>query len=699
MRLTGGSTRTIATTTCGAVLLAAVAAGVLTRPEPSREGDPGTRTALQTLDLASAPVTRSSGASADATGSPAAALPQRLTRRFSMLGVTWTDPATRLDGTVGVRVRGVADGRWSDWLPLEVDEPSAADPGTEKGAVRGSTDPLWVGESDGVQARLLPASGQPARPLPAGLRVDLIDPGAEPAPQPAPAAYTAPITAATAAVPPRPAPRAVSRRGWNADESIVEDAPSYSSDVQVMFVHHTAGTNNYSCADSARIIRGIQAYHVRSKGWNDIGYNFLVDRCGTLFEGRAGGVTRAVLGAHTLGFNAHSAAIAVLGDYDGRGVPARVRTVIAQVAAYKVGMYGNNPAGRTTLASSGSDRYPAGTQVTMNRISAHRDTGRTECPGDALYGQLPAIRGAAGAPPAGLAITGLRGAVATGSIHYTRGTVTVGWNIGTSSSLMDRFDVLVDGARVASAPAGHRMAAVSLPPGRHEIRIRGVHLSGRVATTPARTVVVDRTAPAFYPGPAVALRTGSLNGSVPVTLSWRATDAGGLRSVALTRPSRFTFAPTTTRWSTTARPGTATTWGLRAVDRTGNATAAAVTRTPVVVSETAAARTGSWGLRRSTGFLSGTALYAAAAGASLTWTFTGRSASLAFTRSARSGRVQVYVDGTPAGTLDLHAAATAHRSAVWARTWPAGGQHTVRVVVQGTAGHPGVLSDGLVYLR
>jgi hypothetical protein len=226
-----------------------------------------------------------------------------------------------------------------------------------------------------------------------------------------------------------------------------------------------------------------------------------------------------------------------------------------------------------------------------------------------------------------------------------------------------------------------------------------VHLSGRTATTTARTAFVDRKAPTFDAGPSVVLRTGSLDGSVPVTLGWRVTDAGGLRSVTLTRPSPLGLAPTTTRWSTTARPATATTWGLRAVDRTGNAATAAVTGTPVVMAEAAATRTGAWGHRRSTGYLGGAALYGAAAGASLNWTFTGRSASLAFTRSARSGRVQVFVDGASAGTLDLRTATTQHRRAVWARSWASSGAHTVRVVVQGTAGRPGVLADGLVYLR
>ena len=103
-----------------------------------------------------------------------------------------------------------------------------------------------------------------------------------------------------------------------------------------------------------------------------------------------------MLGAHTLGFNSHSSAIAVIGNYAARTVPAAVRKVIAQVAAYKLGAYGNLATGRTTLLSSGSDRYPKGSLVNLMRISGHRDAGRTACPGDALYGQLASIRTIAG---------------------------------------------------------------------------------------------------------------------------------------------------------------------------------------------------------------------------------------------------------------------------------------------------------------
>ncbi|NEE56010.1 N-acetylmuramoyl-L-alanine amidase, partial [Streptomyces sp. SID8455] len=83
--------------------------------------------------------------------------------------------------------------------------------------------------------------------------------------------------------------------------------------VKAVFVHHTTQTNSYSCADSPAMVRALHTYHVKSNGWKDLGYNFVVDKCGTIFEGRKGGVDRAVMGAHTYGFNRDTAGIAVMG--------------------------------------------------------------------------------------------------------------------------------------------------------------------------------------------------------------------------------------------------------------------------------------------------------------------------------------------------------------------------------------------------
>jgi hypothetical protein len=656
-----------------------------------------------------------------------AAVAPNSTAPFSLLGVTWADPGAELSGTVQVRTRALADHQWSNWQVLEADEPSAADPG-ESGAVRGSTEPLWVGPSDGVEARILSAPGRRTPRLPAGARIDLIDPGADPAPSAAPAAPAAPAasaepaspaeraapatpatpaaraaTAATAAravtLPSRPAPRLVTRAGWHADESLNGHDPDYTSDVQTLFVHHTAGTNGYSCSDSAKIMRSIHGYHVRSKRWNDIGYNFLVDRCGTLFEGRRGGVSRPVLGAHTMGFNSHAAGIAVLGDHAGRGVTASVRRVIAQVAAYKIGMHGNGTGGTVVMTSAGSNKYRSGTRVRMNRISGHRDAVSTECPGNTLYRQLGAIRDLADDPVAGLRISRLAGAARVGDAFATKGPVTVVWGVRTPTAMLSRFEILVDGQLATARPAGGRMAGLRLSPGVHTVRVRAVPLAGGTSSSSIWTVIADTDAPEFVRDPAVGLRTGSLDGSVPVALSWRATDAVGLRSVTLTRPAVHTFRPTVTRWATTARPALATTWTMRADDRAGNADLGSVTRTPMVVSEAAAARTGTWGLRRSTGFLGGAALLSATPGATLTWNFTGRSAALAFTRTKRSGQVRVLVDGTPATLIDLRSATTAHRRALFAQSWSTNSSHTIAIEVIGTPTRPTVIADGLIHLH
>jgi hypothetical protein len=99
-------------------------------------------------------------------------------------------------------------------------------------------------------------------------------------------------------------PAIVSRAAWGAEEEIVRARPLIASTLKLAIVHHTAGTNSYTPAQSAAIVRGIEVYHVQGNGWNDIGYNFLVDRYGTVYEGRGGGIEKNVIGAHAGGFNA-----------------------------------------------------------------------------------------------------------------------------------------------------------------------------------------------------------------------------------------------------------------------------------------------------------------------------------------------------------------------------------------------------------
>jgi uncharacterized protein with LGFP repeats len=189
-----------------------------------------------------------------------------------------------------------------------------------------------------------------------------------------------------------PRPRIVTRRGWGADEKLRERKFIYTKKVKAAFVHHTASGNAYSCAQAPSVIRGIYRYHVKSMGWRDIGYNFLVDKCGKIYEGRAGGVAKPVMGAHTLGFNSNSMGIAVLGSYGSTKPSSAAVNGIARLTAWKLGLYGANPRGKTYLKSAGGNLYPKGKNVRLNVISGHRDGFATSCPGGQLYRKLGTAR-------------------------------------------------------------------------------------------------------------------------------------------------------------------------------------------------------------------------------------------------------------------------------------------------------------------
>ncbi|WP_411082496.1 peptidoglycan recognition protein [Streptomyces sp. cmx-18-6] len=420
----------------------------------------------QSLPLAplAAPSNRVAGAAA------VQGLPQRDARPFSLVGVVWDDAEAELHGTVQVRTRATGTTRWSEWQDVETHNADhAADLGSaerEGRTVRGSTAPLWVGDSDGVEVRVRPEAPRAPEapdsqdraatpvPLPEGMRLELVDPGEDPAPEPArgapvtrtavpasfadtpptaasapafassvPEVFTAESAAASAVnaelaplgatvIPALtqaetiesvnlapgakpyigPRPRIVTRKGWGADERLRERNFAYTKSVKAAFVHHSATGNNYTCKQAPSVLRSIYRYHVKSSGWRDFGYNFAVDKCGNIYEGRAGGVTKAVLGAHTLGFNSNTMGIAVLGSYASTNPPAAAVTAVSKLTAWKLGLFGGNPKGKVSLVSGGSNKYKKGVTVKMNVISGHRDGFATECPGARLYKKLGTAR-------------------------------------------------------------------------------------------------------------------------------------------------------------------------------------------------------------------------------------------------------------------------------------------------------------------
>ncbi|MFJ2088125.1 peptidoglycan recognition protein [Streptomyces sp. NPDC087901] len=702
----------------------------------------------------------------DGTG---ASLARRDAERFSMLGMTWTDPNARITGRVEVRTRSLTTGKWSPWLRLDGDSGQG-----ENGAARGGTEPAWVGPSDGVEARVV-SNGQTSAGLPAGLRLDMVDPGTggtsavEPAafvveetgtpattpsesdpqsgvspdpqgtadqepsteppvsespspsatptepgtPSASPSATATPTPTPTdtgPAAPPStmPRPPITSRAGWGADESISPEEPDYlpGGRIKAVVVHHTAESNTYTCAQAPAVVRGIYAYHVRQLGWKDVGYNFLVDKCGTIYEGRKGGVDRPVQGAHAYGFNTETVGISVLGTYTDTAPPQAALLSVARIAAWKLGQYGVDPAGTTTLTAGDTGTnyfrksWAKGAQLPFPVIHGHRDGYNTQCPGDAFYKQLATIRTLAAGPVTGLTVKSLTGTGLSGGKHYTKAGVTVNWSATTPAVLIKRYELLVDGKPVATTAGTATSAKATLATGTHTVAVRATHLSGKTSTSASATVIAETKAPSFTTKPALSLRSGTVNtAAVPVKLSWKATDSAALKEVRLVSPLAKTYGPATTSASHTAKSAAATAWKLTAYDYAGNAASASASATPVILQESSATKSGTWTARSSSSYLGGKSYSSASKNASLTWTFTGRSAAWVVSRAATSGQAYIYVDGAKVATVDLKSSATKYREALWTKTWASSAKHTVKVVVAGTSGRPTVTTDGLVYLK
>jgi hypothetical protein len=290
-------------------------------------------------------------------------------------------PATH----IGLRWRGEED------APVEIRWP-----GAEGSAAWGAV-PVWddAGDHDaGLVASGLvrPAAGVRRLALrwPAGVsgvKVVVIDAGH----QPPPARPRVVNPSGTGQ------PEVISRYAWGADESM-RKGPVEFAPISKLVVHHTVTPNDDP--DPAQTVRAVYAYHTRHNKWNDIGYNFLVDQQGRVYEGRfarpygpgedrtgedeAG---RGVVGAHVKGLNPGTVGVALLGDYSGGyAPPGPALDAVVSVLAWKAGRHGIDPHGASPFTATDGSRR------TFPNISGHRDVGQTGCPGGQLYERLPEIR-------------------------------------------------------------------------------------------------------------------------------------------------------------------------------------------------------------------------------------------------------------------------------------------------------------------
>ncbi len=475
----------------------------------------------------------------DVAVKPAAAASVTIAKPASLVAVT-ADAAFPEGTSVQVRVKEKAG--WSRWTTLHVDPEHGPDPGSaEARGARPGTDPLMTTDARKAQVRIDTPSGR----LPRGTELTLVN---------APSAASDLRSSRVSAQASVGQPPIVTRAQWGANESWRNRAPIYTPTVRAGFIHHTASTSNYSAAQAASQVRAIYAYHTKSLKHSDIDYNFVVDRFGRLYEGRAGGMDRAVLGGHTAGFNENTFAVVALGNFDtfspAAAEMAAITDSIARLFAWKLGLYGVNPGATVNLVSAGyikKTRYPKGSTASISAVSSHQTVNYTKCPGTYLQAQLPAIR-AMGAAYSDVVISAPSPAAQTITSGATPGftftsdaTRAVAWTADILSPCSDTPVRTYTGTTAGPGPfsvAWDLLDSAGAPvlPATYTIRMTGVAADA----TPVATVTSDLTiapAPGGAWGPCA--NASRVAGASPAATSvlWGRVSAPASAAVVLTGPA------------------------------------------------------------------------------------------------------------------------------------------------------------------
>lgn len=441
----------------------------------------------------------------------------RAPKRFSLLGLRGRGLE---EAGLEVRVRP-RNGAWSPWTPFGVGVEHAPD----RPRVDGATDPVWAGGADELQLR--------ARRAPRGVRVHFVAVPPAPSRRRAFARVALAARAAEAGALTGPPP-IITRAQWGAGKVPPRGKPGYGQ-VQMAFVHHTVSANQYRPEDSAAIVLAITKYHRDTNGWNDIGYNLLVDQYGQIFEGRAGGVDQAVVGAQAGGWNSVSTGIATIGTFSDVAFPEAGVAALARVLAWKLSLHGVPIDGTFETRSVGGDvnRYRRGAEVSLQRVSGHQDGCTTSCPGASLYAQLPDLRARASklagklgndarltVVPAAVAVEYGREAAFSGELRGGDGQAVGGVPITLQKQGRSRWVTVGAGRTVSDGTwfsdvtwrRGAAVRAVAVLPGTgQEVR------SSPVSVSVGYVVAVDPTARRVRAGRSAVL-TGRLRPGGPVTV-------------------------------------------------------------------------------------------------------------------------------------------------------------------------------------
>ena len=441
--------------------------------------------------------------------------------RFDMVGLLCDEPLP--DGSVlTVVLRTSSDGRaWGPWIPVDLevrtaggDGESSADDGPDEGVEDGPaafTEPVWVGSARYLEVKAGAAPGRGNAPARLdGVRLMFLNTSGDATVVDRLASTARATVAAIAGIGATPIaaamtdkPAIVTRAQWGADESLRGHAPEYAP-VKMAFVHHTVNANSYSRAQAPGLVRGIYYYDVKGLKWSDLGYNFLVDRYGTVYEGRYGGVTRGVIGAQVLGFNTSSTGIAMIGTFVSVSPPEAMMSALKRLLAWKLDVHHVDPQATARLECRETRKFTEGQIVPFPVIAGHRQANWTACPGDALYRLLPGVRTTVG----GMGLPKIYDyVVGTINVSPNGDGVQEGTRIRFRTSEPADWTVLVAGAggtlrRSFSGRGdtvdlrwdGRDAAGAVVPDGAYSVVARA-RAGGAEARAAAATVVVDTVPP------------------------------------------------------------------------------------------------------------------------------------------------------------------------------------------------------------
>ena len=427
--------------------------------------------------------------------------------RFTMLGLVW-----RQRGGTEVPVRVSWGDTARDLGPATVihaDPAEGPDPGSPDDRGIDGTPPVWTGEARCVRFSMRLPADEPVRDV----RLSFINTKGTAHDRSLLASAGAAISGAFSSLAdgfsPEPAvamtnrPRIITRAQWEADPDWMNCEIEYADELRMAYVHHTAGSNDYTRAEAAGVVRGIYWYHTNSRGYCDIAYQFLIDRFGRIYEGRSGGMTLPTIGGHAMGFNTRSVGVAAMGNFQSRAVPKRVISAYKRLLAWRLDLAFVRPTGKAWMTSSGGSttRYEEGQRVRLKAISGHRDTGYTSCPGARLYRRLGDIR--QGALAIGMpkmwrpAQSANRFEAVKESVRWTaRLSSTLEWTVEIRDSDGDAVRTFRGkDDRISRDWRGRDDLGVPVLPGRYTVRIHGEGPRGGQTRTKVFVVRVEPPVP------------------------------------------------------------------------------------------------------------------------------------------------------------------------------------------------------------